>query len=130
MKEFLEKMKQFGRIHQQKIVLVIGYMLVGLLAFGLGRLTSPKKEAPDIRVEQQANLPANYTPTVAGLQTNTAPVQAITTTTDNCAGKIKGSSSMIYHVPGGAFYDKTTHPTRCFDTEAQAQAAGFRKSSR
>lgn len=129
MKELLEKMKQFANAHQQKIVLTIGYVLVGLLAFGLGRLTAAKKEAPDIRVEQ-ANLPANYTPTVAGLQTNTAPIQAATTTTDNCAGKIKGSSSMIYHVPGGAFYDKTTHPTRCFDTEAQAQAAGFRKSSR
>lgn len=121
--------RELIKTHQQKIVLVIGYMLVGFLAFGLGRLTAAKKEAPEIRVEQ-VNLPTNYTPAVAGLQTNTAPIQATATTADNCAGKIKGSSSMIYHVPGGSFYDKTTHPTRCFDTEAQAQTAGFRKSSR
>lgn len=122
--------KEFIKTYQQKIVLVAGFVLVGLLAFGLGRLTAAKKEAPDIRVEQQANLPANYTPSVAGLQTNPAPAPASATTSNNCAGKIKGSSSMIYHVPGGAFYDKTTHPIRCFDTEAQANAAGFRKSSR
>ena len=45
-----------------------------------------------------------------------------------CEGKIKGNpSSKIYHVPGGAFYDRLTDAV-CFDTEEEAQAAGFRKS--
>lgn len=50
----------------------------------------------------------------------------------NCEGKIKGnisSSGKIYHVPGGAFYKRTV-PEICFNTEADAQAAGFRKSKR
>ncbi|HEY9060236.1 MAG TPA: thermonuclease family protein [Pseudobacteroides sp.] len=48
-------------------------------------------------------------------------------------GKIKGnissSGEKIYHVPGGAFYDKTI-AEEYFDTEAQAQAAGYRRSKR
>lgn len=43
---------------------------------------------------------------------------------------IKGNaSSMIYHVPGGAYYDRTK-PEKCFSTESAAQAAGYRKSKR
>lgn len=41
---------------------------------------------------------------------------------------IKGNaSSMIYHVPGGAFYAKT-NPEACFASEADARAAGYRRS--
>ena len=50
----------------------------------------------------------------------------------NCPGShpIKGNaSSMIYHVPGGAFYARTK-PEECFATEADAQAAGYRRSQR
>ncbi len=53
---------------------------------------------------------------------NTAPKQG-----SECP--IKGSSSKIYHVKGGAFYDRTTGVI-CFNTEAEAEAAGYRKSSR
>ncbi|MFT4231526.1 MAG: hypothetical protein QM606_01940 [Leucobacter sp.] len=43
---------------------------------------------------------------------------------------IKGNaSSMIYHVPGGAYYQRTK-PEECFTTEAAAQAAGYRRSKR
>ncbi|MFD5215763.1 cell wall-binding repeat-containing protein [Microbacterium sp. NPDC058345] len=43
---------------------------------------------------------------------------------------IKGNaSSMIYHVPGGAFYTRT-NPEECFRTEAAAKAAGYRRSQR
>jgi hypothetical protein len=41
---------------------------------------------------------------------------------------IKGNaSSMIYHVPGGAFYAKT-FPEACFASESDARAAGYRRS--
>lgn len=43
---------------------------------------------------------------------------------------IKGNaSSMIYHVPGGAFYERT-NPEECFADEGAAQRAGYRKSKR
>lgn len=41
---------------------------------------------------------------------------------------IKGNeSSGIYHVPGGAFYNRT-NPEICFSTTAAARAAGYRAS--
>jgi hypothetical protein len=127
----MEKLKNFIKTYQVQIVLVIGYILVAGLGFGLGRFSVHQIVAPEIKVEQAANPPVNYTPNVAAIQTQVAvQTTAATISAQNCAGKIKGSSSKIYHLPGGAFYDKTTHPVACFDTEAQARAAGFRKSAR
>lgn len=50
----------------------------------------------------------------------------------NCpaAYPIKGNaSSMIYHVPGGAYYSRTK-PEQCFATESAARAEGYRRSKR
>ncbi|KZL89167.1 thermonuclease family protein [Clostridium magnum] len=44
-------------------------------------------------------------------------------------GNINSKGEKIYHVPGGQFYDKTV-PEQWFNTEAEAQAAGYRKSKR
>lgn len=41
----------------------------------------------------------------------------------------QGSNGKIYHVPGGAYYEKT-NPEECFATAAAAQAAGYRASQR
>lgn len=46
-------------------------------------------------------------------------------------GQIKGNrNSMIYHVPGGAYYARTYANVQCFDTERQAINAGYRASMR
>lgn len=43
--------------------------------------------------------------------------------------QVKGNlNSMIYHVPGGGSYARTKANVTCFDTEAQATAAGYRKA--
>ena len=43
---------------------------------------------------------------------------------------IKGNaSSMIYHVPGGAFYSRT-NPEQCFASASAAKSAGYRASKR
>ncbi len=49
-----------------------------------------------------------------------------------CAvNQIKGNlNSKIYHVPGGASYAKTTANVQCFNTEAEAAAAGFTRAKR
>ena len=45
--------------------------------------------------------------------------------------QIKGNrNSMIYHVPGGASYAKTKANVECFDSEAAAASAGYRKAKR
>lgn len=50
--------------------------------------------------------------------------------TEDCPSDrpIKGNAqSEIYHLPGGRYYE-TTLPEECFATEADAQAAGYRRS--
>ncbi|HEX5429784.1 MAG TPA: hypothetical protein VFX17_01750 [Patescibacteria group bacterium] len=121
----------FIRHNQQKIALAIGFVAVATLGFWGG--VDINKQAPQPTVSASSSSTSNYTQEIPPAQTTSAT--AIDTQTPapadlNCQGKIKGSSSHIYHMPGGAFYDKTTHPIACFDTEAEAQAAGFRKSSR
>lgn len=44
-------------------------------------------------------------------------------------GNVASSGEKIYHVPGGAFYDRTD-PEECFASETEAQAAGYRPSQR
>ncbi len=57
-------------------------------------------------------------------------------TSNQCVikGNISQSGERIYHVPGGAFYDRTVISVakgeRWFCTEAEAQAAGWRRSRR
>lgn len=47
----------------------------------------------------------------------------------SCEGKIKGNkNSMIYHIPGGQHYDRTTSNIEWFCSEDDAVNAGFRKS--
>ncbi len=50
----------------------------------------------------------------------------------NIKGNINSKGQRIYHVPGGKWYDRTTVNTakgqRWFCTEAEARAAGWRKS--
>lgn len=59
-------------------------------------------------------------------QTTTAPPL---NTTGKIKGNINSQGEKIYHVPGGAYYD-ITEAEEYFDTEEEAQAAGYRKSSR
>lgn len=120
--------KEFLKTHQQKIVLIMGYLLVASLGFMLGKMTAFKYDVPEVRVEESfAPLPNN--------SQNSDSVQSASVDNSDaeCAGLIKGNISSggekIYHMPGGAFYTRT-NPEMCFATEAEAQAAGFRKSSR
>lgn len=55
------------------------------------------------------------------------------TVTGTGTGKIKGNinskGEKIYHIPGGVYYNQTD-PEEWFETEADAQVAGYRKSKR
>jgi len=60
---------------------------------------------------------------------NSGTQKGSSTDTGKIKGNINSKGEKIYHVPGGAYYDKTI-PEVWFDTEEEAQAAGFRKSKR
>lgn len=127
--------KSFIKTHQQTIVLSVGYALLALIGFYLGRITYVERKAPEIRVEESFAPLLNDTGNVAGTQSESLapPAGATPTGVLDCSGKIKGNigskGERIYHKPGGMFY-KRTNPEQCFESETQAQAAGFRKSSK
>jgi competence protein ComEC len=68
-----------------------------------------------------AKLSSNTTSNIAN---KTTPTQSA-----SIKGNINSSGEKIYHVPGGAYYDRTD-AEMWFNTEAEAENAGFRKSKR
>jgi hypothetical protein len=97
----------------------------------------PIVEAPPPPVQP---LPVEQSPqpTSAPTSVPVAPAQPVFTgeTVDPpwwpCAeGQIKGNrDSGKYHVPSGQFYDKTYEGVECFNTETEAEAAGYIRSQR
>ena len=130
--------KSLIKNQQQKIVLGLGYILVAGIGFSLGSISASSHNPTEIRVEE-AFVPLNNTPETPAdqLGTTNKPPPAVGPTpapaTGDCsASQIKGnvgaSGSKVYHKPGGSFYNRTKAEA-CFNTEAEAVAAGFRKSS-
>ena len=118
--------------NKDKMVLGISFVLVFLVGFGTGSYVKQDKPANYSTSQtnyttKQAQTPAK-TPTaqVAGAATTAASTGAA-----NCLikGNISSGGKKIYHVPGGALY-KVVKPEQCFNTEAEALAAGFVKSGR
>ena len=84
-------------------------------------------DGQDIQVSTSKN--AAQVPAVSG--NTTPPAISKTYVAAGGHGLIKGNinskNEKIYHLPGGAFYDKT-NPEAWFKTESEAQAAGYRPS--
>lgn len=126
----------FIKKHQQMFVLGVGYLAAAGLGFGLGQMTAISVKAPEIKMEQ-AFAPLNNTANTPDNQTGQIDQNPKITPTptpkgiDECPGQIKGNISAkgdkIYHIPGSSAYNRTD-PEKCFNTEAEAQAAGFRKA--
>ncbi|MDP3741594.1 MAG: hypothetical protein Q8R08_04725 [bacterium] len=123
--------------NQQKIALLVGYVLIASLFFSLGKFTL-KQSAPKIKIiEPSIDLSEVYNNLKSGKtqfagSADSGKIAGETVTDPLCTGKIKGnvsSSGKIYHLPNGSFYKRTIAEI-CFDSEADALAAGFRKSTR
>lgn len=131
-----EQLKIWFETHKQKFVLAACFVLVFLAGIGVGRYEKANRQAnknitnysTNSAKPQVKNLEAGDTAvlgTVVAKEASTTPVG-----TGEC--KIKGNigtSGKIFHIPGGASY-KIVKPEMCFNTEAEALAAGFRKSGR
>ena len=129
--------------HKKQFILFGCFIMVFLVGFGTGRYDKNAQA-------QKRKSPNNYnkTETAAQKTENPAADALVPAATGQVAGQailgggeavkaevkcvIKGNisaSNKIYHEAGGAFYDRT-NPEMCFNTEGDAVAAGFRKSSR
>jgi hypothetical protein len=127
--------------NKQKIVLVICFALVFVIGFGTGRFD---KELTARRA--QINSQNNYTTksvdnttkkTGEGITETKAPAKEPAQNNPEVLGAnvdkacpVKGNqTSKIYHLPRGTFYNTLKSP-KCFNTEAEARAAGYRRSGR
>ena len=74
---------------------------------------------------------ATKSPTATRTATAT-PAGSVSVASAPCSvGQIKGNrTSMIYHLPSGAYYAKTKLSVQCFDSERDALVAGYRRSTR
>lgn len=148
-----ESLKSYVSEHRQSFITAGLFVVIFAVGYGTGtswRVTNDKSSVPPsikqnnyttkstspppdvVAAEGEAPADGTVSPQVKGTQTATQKsTQAdALATPDKCA--VKGNiskDSKIYHIPGGSFYNRVK-PELCFNTEAEAQAAGFRKSTR
>lgn len=119
-------------------IAAVCFLAVFIAGFGTGRVSGGEKSlAPTKRSLNNNTNQAASTKTTANTNTTNptnnnskaASKSPGTAAVDPANCYIKGSKSKIYHMPGGSFYDRT-NPAQCFNSEEEAMAAGFTKSSR
>lgn len=106
--------------------------------WGLGLYKDSATSTADVFLDGKHPSKQNINNSALQAPVQTAPYNnsgGIATSSKNgCAqptikGNINSKGEKIYHVPGGQYYDKTI-AEEWFCTEAEAQAAGYRKSKR
>lgn len=122
-------------INLEKIRLWFVIILIQAGSFGMGMYTAHTYWIPKSQPLSTVNYTTNQDEAKnLEIPSKDSPASSTTPNSldlDNCTsvkGNISGTSK-TYHIPGGSFYDRTT-PEMCFATEAEAQSAGFAKSSK
>ncbi|MBI3231702.1 MAG: hypothetical protein HYZ51_01315, partial [Candidatus Doudnabacteria bacterium] len=133
--------------HGKEITVGVCFVLIFLIGFGTGRYHSEAGSA-----SRRSEVQNNYSKTSANQQKTPSPTidearartkQQVAGDTVSAAkagdqdpkadclikGNISATGGKIYHIKGGAFYDRT-NPEQCFNTEEEAKGAGYRRSSR
>jgi hypothetical protein len=116
--------------NKQKIVYGVCFVLVFIVGFGAGKYDQSTQNSYQAKQTNYTTKPAVTQTAAPKTGKNGLAVQS-TTTPANCPikGNIGVKGIKIYHIIGGAFY-KIVKPEQCFNTETEALAAGFVKSSR
>jgi len=128
-----ELLRNWFEENKEKCFYLISCILIFIVGFGTGRVEQGLKKPNKIQANYTTK--ANTNKTTADKPSNTnQPTETNHNQTANPINTgycyIKGTSSRIYHLPNGAFYDRVTNPAACFTSETEAEAAGYRKSSR
>ncbi len=119
------------------------FVIVFFIGFGAGKFikfkptslpqanyTTNSLKKPFLPVTQKEEGDA-ITGAVKATSTDNGQVKTGAIDSNSCfiKGNISSAGKKIYHIKGGAFYERTK-AEQCFTTEDEAQAAGFIKSSR
>lgn len=129
-----EKFKKSFFENRPKIVIGICFVLVFIIGFGTGKYDkeSMSRRTKAINNQKYYNTDSSIKPksNTTGETTSEKKVLSASTTTQCLIkGNISTKDKKIYHIPKGAFYN-IVKPEQCFDSEEQAKAAGYVKSSR
>lgn len=131
-------LKQWCKDHKVQIYLVIGFVVIFFVGVGVGKWDGPAASSRPSNYQNYTTktnpveAPATQAAPAEGevqAPTPSVPPQATTVATPCTVKGNISSKEKIYHVAGGAFYDRVKEE-QCFETETAAQAAGYRKSSR
>lgn len=132
-----KEIKTKFELHKNKFVLGVCFVLVFIVGFGSGRFAGknnmpepfvPSNYTTTANKAKAVNKEADPAPEVKG-QATTAPVVGVITAECPIKGNISSTGRNLYHVKGGAFYERVK-AERCFNTKAEAEQAGFVASSR
>jgi len=122
----LINLKQFVKEHQSDITLTIGIILVALISFGAGRLTTSQADEEPIVIEG----PTLNTTNPSNLDTGqAASIEQSLLETEQ--GKFVGSvNSNKYHWPDCSWAKKIVPQNQIwFSSETEAQTAGYIRCS-
>ena len=119
--KFIESIKPFAIAAACMTVVFVSGFGAGKLQGGKLNPKTPNKRSVSTNYNTNVNSEANK-------NINTATTGLTTSSTDDCK-TVKGSKSKIYHMPEGAFYERTK-AAQCFVSEEEAIAAGYTKSSK
>lgn len=134
-----DEIKEKWELHRNTVVLGVCFVLVFIVGFGSGRFAGKKQETKSsdmtnyttntnkTKVDETDTKEAGVAAAVLG-EATTTPAPSVNT---NCVikGNISSTGRKLYHVKGGAFYERVK-PEQCFNTKTEAQAAGFTASAR
>ncbi len=117
--------------HKPKLVMFGCLVIAFATGFALGNYESLGSQTTKRQLNYTTKQTSEPKPSITPKPTSKA--NNIQPATSNPQCKIKGNiasgGKKTYHIPGGAFYDRTNAEV-CFNTEVEAEAAGFSKSSR
>lgn len=137
-------METFFARNKRTMSLLLGYVIVLALGFGLGQTVTlyPQRQTAHVSQATTTDSVLNHTTPapIPQLTPTTTPAQVVVgaeisvilPVAGDCFGKIKGNisgASRVYHVVGQTSY-KSVQAELCFKTEKDALTAGFRKSQR
>lgn len=129
-----EDLKEFYSNNKQNIFFAVAFVLIFFVGFGVGGYV---KEGRREKLKPQPNYTTQSTKNAVNnteiVAAEPQVLAATTTSTSLVDCKVKGNISStgrkLYHVKGGAFYERTK-AEQCFQTPVEAEAAGYAKSSR
>lgn len=135
--DFQKLKDRFNQKGKPLAIAGVCFLAVFIAGFGTGRVTNggtsgatEKRSLTNYTTNKEDKTKSNNTNTAPKAESNSSPSPKTTVApVDQANCYIKGSKSKTYHIPGGAFYERTT-PAACFNSEEEAVAAGYKKSSR